>query len=160
MLGVNASGAVGQAIGQKPAGSAGMLQTEVGCFIPVAQLPIEELTEDPSMEPQNEELDIISNLSLMIAMDSGNAHIAAMLGVNVLSIWGVTHPYAGFYPFGQDSNNALLADRNKYPLIPTSIYGNTFPENYELAIASISPKSIVNKVEDILKKSLAQGKAR
>ena len=62
MLGVNASGAVGQAIGQKPAGSAGMLQTEVGCFIPVAQLPIEELTEDPSMEPQNEELDIIDRL--------------------------------------------------------------------------------------------------
>ena len=62
MLGVNASGAVGQAIGQKPAGSAGRLQTEVGSFIPAAQLPTEALTEDPSMELQNEELDIIDRL--------------------------------------------------------------------------------------------------
>ena len=62
MLGVNASGADGQAIGQKPAGSAGRLQTEVGGFIPAVQLPIEVLTEDPSMEPQNEELDIIDRL--------------------------------------------------------------------------------------------------
>ena len=56
MLGVNASGVDGQAIGQKPVGSAGRLQTEAGGFIRVAQLPIEALTEDPSMEPQNEDL--------------------------------------------------------------------------------------------------------
>ena len=31
----------------------------MGAFIPAAQLPIEPLTEDPSMEPQNEELVII-----------------------------------------------------------------------------------------------------
>ena len=62
MLGVNASGADGQAIGQKPAGSAGRLQTEVGGFIRAAQLPTEALTEDPSMEPQNEDLDIIDRL--------------------------------------------------------------------------------------------------
>ena len=49
MLGVNASGADGQAIGQKPAGSAGRLQTEVGGFNRAAQLPIEALTEDLSM---------------------------------------------------------------------------------------------------------------
>ena len=62
MLGSNASGADGQPIGQQPAGSAGKLQTEVGGFIPAARLPIEALTEDPSMEPQNEELDIIDRL--------------------------------------------------------------------------------------------------
>ena len=43
-----------------------------------------------------EELDVISNLDVMLSMDSGNAHIAAMLGVKVITIWGVTHPYAGW----------------------------------------------------------------
>lgn len=62
MLGINASGADGQVIGQKPAGSVGRLPTEVGGFIPAAQLPIEALAEDPSMEPQNEDLDIIDRL--------------------------------------------------------------------------------------------------
>ena len=62
MLGVNASGADVQAIGQKPAGSSGRLQTEVGGFIPPVQLPTEALAEDPSTEPQNEDLDIADRL--------------------------------------------------------------------------------------------------
>lgn len=97
-----------------------------------------------------QELDVISNLSCMIAMDSGNAHIAAMLGIEVITLWGVTHPYAGFYPFNQNSNNALLADRNAFPLIPTSIYGNKQPEGYEHAINTITVQSIVNKVIEIV----------
>ncbi len=100
----------------------------------------------------NEELDIISNLSVMISMDSGNAHVAAMLGIEVVTIWGVTHPYAGFYPFNQNQDNALLADRDKFPLVPTSIYGNKFPEGYENAINSIKPEQIVSKVNTILQK--------
>lgn len=99
----------------------------------------------------NDELDIISNLELMISMDSGNAHLAAMQGVKVLTIWGVTHPYAGFYPFNQDENNAILADRNQFPKIPTSVYGNVFPEGYEDVFSTISPKDILKKIENIFK---------
>ena len=98
-----------------------------------------------------DELDVISNLELMISMDSGNAHLAAMQGVKVLTIWGVTHPYAGFYPFNQDENNAMLADRTKFPKIPTSVYGNTFPEGYEDVFSTITPEMILEKVKTILK---------
>ncbi|HUH47726.1 MAG TPA: glycosyltransferase family 9 protein, partial [Arenibacter sp.] len=59
--------------------------------------------------PFDEELAIISQLDLMIAMDSGNGHLAAMFGIPTITLWGVTHPYAGFYPFGQPMANALLA---------------------------------------------------
>ena len=94
----------------------------------------------------DEELDVISNVSVMVSMDSGNAHIAAMLGIEVVTLWGVTHPYAGFYPFNQNKENAILADRNKFPLIPTSVYGNKYPKTYQNAIGSIKPKEIVAKV--------------
>lgn len=99
----------------------------------------------------NDELNLISNLDLMISMDSGNAHIAAMYGIETLTIWGVTHPYAGFYPFYQDSNNALLADRNKFPKIPTSVYGKDYPKGYEKAISTISHNDIIQKARSILK---------
>ena len=99
----------------------------------------------------NDELDVISNLELMISMDSGNAHLAAMQGVKVLTVWGVTHPYAGFYPFHQDESNAILADRNQFPNIPTSVYGNIFPEGYDAVFSTISPEKILNKIETILK---------
>ncbi|WP_246293625.1 MULTISPECIES: glycosyltransferase family 9 protein [Winogradskyella] len=97
-----------------------------------------------------EELAIISNLDLMLAMDSGNAHMAAMLGKKVITIWGVTHPFAGFAPFNQPDDFALTADRTQLPLIPTSIYGNKFPEGYENAASSISEATIVSKIKEVI----------
>lgn len=99
----------------------------------------------------NDELDVISNMELMISMDSGNGHLAAMQGVKVLTIWGVTHPYAGFYPFHQDESNAVLADRNKFPKIPTSVYGNSLPDGYEGVFSTITPEDIIEKARSILK---------
>ncbi|MCG1037551.1 glycosyltransferase family 9 protein [Polaribacter sargassicola] len=97
-----------------------------------------------------EELATISNLDCMLSMDSGNAHLAAMLGKKVITIWGVTHPFAGFAPFNQPKDYALLADTKKYPLVPTSIYGNKYPEGYENAASSILPNSIIEKVQSII----------
>ncbi|GAA4891225.1 glycosyltransferase family 9 protein [Flaviramulus aquimarinus] len=94
----------------------------------------------------DEELDVISNLDVMLSMDSGNAHIAAMLGVKVITIWGVTHPFAGFAPFNQPDDYMLLTDREQFPLIPTSVYGNIYPEHYKEASRSISPETIIEKI--------------
>ncbi len=96
------------------------------------------------------ELGLISNLRLMLAMDSGNAHLAAMFGVPTVTLWGVTHPYAGFSPFGQSKDNTLLADRVQYPLIPTSIYGNKFPAGYENVMSTIQPTKVVQKIIEVI----------
>ena len=98
----------------------------------------------------SEELDVISKLDVMLSMDSGNAHLAAMLGKKVITIWGVTHPFAGFTPFNQPEDYALLSDRKQFPKIPTSVYGNKYPKDYKEASRSISPKTIIDKVESII----------
>jgi ADP-heptose:LPS heptosyltransferase len=97
-----------------------------------------------------EEMDVISNLDVMLSMDSGNAHVAAMLDVPVVTIWGVTHPYAGFMPYNQPLENCLLADREVFPKIPTSVYGNNYPENYKNAAGIISPDTVVKKIKSLL----------
>ena len=94
----------------------------------------------------NQELQLISNLDIMLSMDSGNAHIAAMLGIKVITLWGATHPFAGFAPFNQPLENYLTADRNQYPLLPTSVYGNKKVAGYEEVMRSISVESIVEKI--------------
>ncbi|KQO34165.1 heptosyltransferase [Flavobacterium sp. Leaf82] len=94
-----------------------------------------------------QELQLISNLDVMLSMDSGNSHIAAMLGVKVITLWGATHPYAGFLPFNQTMENALTSDRNQYPQLPTSVYGNKIVEGYEDAMRSISPNEIIQKIQ-------------
>jgi len=97
-----------------------------------------------------QELQLISNLDVMLSMDSGNAHIAAMLGIKVITLWGATHPFAGFSPFNQPLENCLVSDRNKYPLLPTSVYGNKTVEGYEDVMRSISVESVVEKITAIL----------
>lgn len=98
----------------------------------------------------DQELNVISNLDVMLSMDSGNAHIAAMLGRKVITIWNVTHPYAGFAPFNQNESYSLLVNRVQFPLIPTSIYGNKYPENYKEAARTIAPETVIKKIESVL----------
>ncbi len=99
-----------------------------------------------------QELELISNLDLMLSMDSGNAHLAANYGVAVVTLWGATHPYAGFAPFGQPKEYLLTSDREKYPLLPTSVYGNIEVAGYKDAMRTITPKMIVEKIDELLLK--------
>ncbi len=98
----------------------------------------------------SEEISLISNLDAMLSMDSGNAHLAAIFGIPVISIWGVTHPYAGFKAFNQPIENCILPDLEKYPKIPTSVYGNKVPEGYEDVMRSIPPENVIQKVLEVL----------
>lgn len=97
-----------------------------------------------------QELSLIQHLNVMLSMDSGNGHIAAMYGVSVVTLWGQTHPYAGFVPFNQPLENSLIPDLDKYPFLPTSVYGNKIIEGYGDAMRSIQPQQIVNKINELL----------
>ena len=97
-----------------------------------------------------EELALISNLDLMVSMDSGNGHLAAMYGVPIVTLWGVTHPHAGFSPFNNGSNRSILSDWNAYPLIPTSVYGNKVPKGYERVMATIPSEEVIRNIQEIL----------
>ena len=94
-----------------------------------------------------QELNLISNLDVMLSMDSGNAHIAAMLGIKVITLWGATHPFAGFAPFNQPLENCLVSDREKFPQLPTSVYGNKKVNGYQNAMRSISPQNVIDLID-------------
>ncbi len=97
-----------------------------------------------------QELDLISNLDAMLSMDSGNGHLAAMYGIPVVTIWGVTHPYAGFAPFAQPEANNILPDLVTYNKIPTSVYGNKVPDGYENVMHSILPETVLERIIEII----------
>ena len=99
-----------------------------------------------------DQLNLIAYLDLMISMDSANAHLAANTGIKVLTLWGMTHPFCGFSPFQQSLDHALTLDRNQYPLVPTSVYGNKIPSEYVNAFRSLDPKTVIEKTLEMLKK--------
>lgn len=95
------------------------------------------------------EMLLMSQLDLMISMDSANMHIASLTGIPVLSIWGATHPKAGFYGYGQPPENIVQLD---LPCRPCSIYGNKPCQFGDLRCMNITPETIVNKAMEIIKK--------
>ena len=98
--------------------------------------------------PLEEELMLISHLDLMISMDSANMHLASLYGVPVVSIWGATHPFAGFYGYGQNPDNIVQID---LACRPCSVFGNKKCYRGDWACMHlISPKMIVEKTEKIL----------
>ena len=97
-----------------------------------------------------EELALISNLDLMVSMDSGNAHIAAMYGVKVVTLWGATHPFLGFGAFAQAAGNSLISDLKKFPKLPSSVYGNKIIVGYEDVMRSILTEDVIEKVEALI----------
>ena len=88
-----------------------------------------------------EELEFMSGLDLMIAMDSGNLHLASMMGVKTLSVWGATHPKAGFVP-----EESVVMEKD-CPCRPCSIYGNKPCRYGDLhCLRMIEPEEIVDLV--------------
>lgn len=70
----------------------------------------------------NQELKKIAELELMISMDSANMHLASLVGTRCVSVWGQTHPFAGFLGYGQNENDIIQIDNLQCR--PCSIFGN------------------------------------
>ena len=98
---------------------------------------------------QEEELGLMSQLDVMVSMDSANMHLASLVGTPVISIWGATHPYAGFMGWGQKTENAVQVDLD---CRPCSIFGNKPCLRGDYAcLNQITPEQIVCRIKKILK---------
>lgn len=94
------------------------------------------------------EMVLMSRLNLMIAMDSANMHIAAIVGTPALSVWGATHPNVGFTGWGQTSKNIIQLD---LPCRPCSVYGNKPCQFGDLrCLNGISPESIAERAVSLI----------
>ena len=95
----------------------------------------------------NEELALMAKLDAMLTMDSGNMHLASLVGVPVISVWGATHPFAGFMGWNQKVENAVQID---LPCRPCSVYGNKPCRwgDYR-CLNNIRPETIVRRIKEL-----------
>ena len=94
------------------------------------------------------ELALMSHLDVMVSMDSGNMHLASLVNTPVVSVWGATHPFAGFLGWKQDEKNVVQID---LPCRPCSVFGNKPCLRKDYAcLHQITPKMIVERIENIL----------
>lgn len=98
----------------------------------------------------DEDLHCMSRMQLMVSMDSANMHLASLVGLRCLSIWGATHPYAGFLGFGQKEEDCI-----SLPLScrPCSIYGNKPCRQGDFqCMNSLSPETVACRIKEALQK--------
>ena len=90
------------------------------------------------------ELALMGQLDVMLSMDSANMHLASLVGTRVVSIWGGTHPYAGFLGWNQNPSDCIQLD---LPCRPCSVYGNKacFRGDYA-CLNGIAPSQIIKKL--------------
>ncbi|MCC8173428.1 MAG: glycosyltransferase family 9 protein, partial [Odoribacter sp.] len=61
------------------------------------------------------EILLIAKCSAMVCMDSSNMHLASLLRVPIISIWGATVPEVGFYPPYEKIENTIVKRLNCQP---------------------------------------------
>ena len=99
-------------------------------------------------EDMMQELVIMSHLDVMVSMDSANMHLASLVAVPVVSVWGATHRYAGFLGYGQSVENVVELDM---PCRPCSVFGQKPCHRGDYAcLNDLPPQAIVDRVCTVL----------
>ncbi|MDR0769478.1 MAG: glycosyltransferase family 9 protein [Dysgonamonadaceae bacterium] len=95
-----------------------------------------------------DELSLMNRLDVMLCMDSANMHLGSLVNTPVVSVWGATHPYAGFYGYNQNPENAVQTD---LPCRPCAIFGGKpcWRGDYP-CLTGIAPKEIVEKINSLI----------
>ncbi len=97
----------------------------------------------PLVNSIREELIVMSHLEVMISMDSSNMHLASLTATPVVSVWGATHPFAGFMGWGQSNDNVVQVQLD---CRPCSVYGQKPCLRGDYAcMHNIQPETIVEK---------------
>lgn len=95
----------------------------------------------------SDELDLMSHLDAMISMDSSGMHMASLVGTRCLSIWGATHPYAGFLGYGQSMEDCIQVE---HPNRPSSVFGNKPCDCDGVeAIDLVTAEMVIKKIESL-----------
>ncbi len=94
-----------------------------------------------------EEISLVKNLSLFISMDSFNMHLASLVGVKVISIWGATHTLAGFGPVNGNANFKVEIPLEELSCRPCSVFGSKPCHRGDFAcMQRISVEMVMEKV--------------
>lgn len=96
----------------------------------------------------SQEILLMSQLDVMYSMDSANMHLASLVNTPVVSLWGATHPFAGFMGWNQTEDNAVQIELS---CRPCSIYGSKecYRKDYA-CLNQIKPENIIRKIEKLI----------
>ncbi len=104
----------------------------------------------------DEELLFMTRLDLMIAMDSSNMHMAALVGIKVISIWGGTDPLSGFSAWMQPDNFSIRIPVDELTCRPCTIYGTGKTKNNFACMKLLTPELVFKRIDKLVLSTLSK----
>ncbi len=105
-----------------------------------------------------QELDLMGRLDVVVTMDSAPMHMAALTGTRTVSIWGATHPYAGYGGFGQPEESMVQTDM---ACRPCSVNGHKRCMFGDYACMNgITPEQVADRVDAVLHMEWGDGETK
>lgn len=91
-----------------------------------------------------DEYALLGKCDLMLTMDSANMHLASLMGLKTVTIWGATAPACGFLGYEQDAADDIQLDM---ACRPCSIYGERECRYGDYrCLKNIPPDEVVKRV--------------
>ena len=96
----------------------------------------------------NDEYALLGKCDLMLTMDSANMHLASLMGLKAVTIWGATSPACGFMGYGQNADDDIQLDMD---CRPCSIYGERDCRYGDYrCLRNIAPDMVARHVIDVV----------
>lgn len=91
------------------------------------------------------EMALLAYCDVMLSMDSANMHLASLVGLRTVSIWGATHPFCGFMGWNQRAEDAVQLDMT---CRPCSVFGNKPCHRGDYhCLNGINPQIIIDRID-------------
>ena len=98
-----------------------------------------------------DEYALFAKCDLMLTMDSANMHLASLMGLKAVTIWGATAPSCGFQGYGQDGADDIQLDME---CRPCGIYGEHECQYGDYrCLGRIQPADVVRRVVEVVEQT-------
>ncbi len=95
-----------------------------------------------------DEFALLGQCDLMVTMDSANMHLAALMALPTVTVWGATHPYCGFVGYHHNTDHDVMLDLK---CRPCAIYGENECHYGDChCLSNIPPSMIMAQVHKVL----------
>ncbi len=96
--------------------------------------PIDEKYDNCTLADMGfkDQIALMHRLDAMLCMDSANMHLASVLGIDIIAIWGGTHPWMGFRPWNNRGKHFIQIDKTDLICRPCTVFGkgNCFRKDF------------------------------
>jgi len=97
--------------------------------------------------PLGTQLAFIRKMKFMVTMDSANMHLAALSGVKTITIWGATHPFAGFSAYLQPPERNIQISKEELSCRPCTVFGSGTCRRGDFACMRwLTPEKVFEKI--------------